>query len=76
MCDQLLSLKRRFRDSQIVIITNFVIVSSVDIKRVVCNILKRNECTNAESSEATLTVASFLFFVVFFLFIYSLFSFF
>ena len=29
-------LKRRFRDSQIVIITNFVVVSSVGIKRVVC----------------------------------------
>ena len=28
--------KRRFRDSQIVIITNFVVVSSVGVKRVVC----------------------------------------
>ena len=31
----MLSLKRRFRDSQIVIITNFVVVSSVGIKRFV-----------------------------------------
>ena len=29
-------LERRFPDSQIVIITNFVVVSSVSIKRVVC----------------------------------------
>ena len=36
MCDLLLPLKRRFHDSQIVIITNFVILSSVGIKRVVC----------------------------------------
>ena len=36
ICDYLLPLKRRFRDSEIVIITNFVVVSSVRIKRVVC----------------------------------------
>ena len=35
-CDKLLPLKRRFRDSQIVIITTIVVVSSVGIKRVVC----------------------------------------
>ena len=28
--------KQEFRDSQIVIITNFVVVSSVGVKRVVC----------------------------------------
>ena len=32
----MLPLKRRFRDSQIVIITNFVVVSSDDIKWAVC----------------------------------------
>ena len=32
----MLPLKRRFRDSQIIIITNFVVLSSVGIKRVVC----------------------------------------
>ena len=36
ICDYLLPLERRFRDSQIVIITNFVLVSSVGINRVVC----------------------------------------
>ena len=35
----MLPLKRGFRDSQIVIITNFVVVSSVGIKRVVCIII-------------------------------------
>ena len=30
-CDKLLAFKRRFRDSQIVIITNFVVVSNVGI---------------------------------------------
>ena len=34
----MLPLKRRFRDSQIAIITNFVVVSSVGIKRVDCSI--------------------------------------
>ena len=33
---KLSSLERRFRDIQIVIITNFVVVSSVGIKRVDC----------------------------------------
>ena len=43
ICDLLLPLKRMFRDSQIVIITNFVVVSSVGIKRVDCTyILPRN----------------------------------
>ena len=32
----ILPLKRRFRDSQIVITTNFVVESGVDIKKVVC----------------------------------------
>ena len=32
----MLTLKRRFTDSQMVTITNFVVVSSVGIKRVVC----------------------------------------
>ena len=32
----MLPLKQRFRDSQIVIITNFVILSSVGIQRIVC----------------------------------------
>ena len=32
----MLPLKRKFRESQIVIITNFVVILSVDIKRVVC----------------------------------------
>ena len=36
ICD-LLYLKRKCRDSQIVIITNFVVVSSVCIKMVVCH---------------------------------------
>ena len=36
ICDYLLPLKRRFCDSKIVIITNFVVVSSVGIKEVVC----------------------------------------
>ena len=35
---QLSPIERRFRDIQIVIITNFVIVSSVGIKRVDCSI--------------------------------------
>ena len=41
ICDKFLSLKQRFRDSQIVIITNFVVVSSVGIKRVVRTSTKR-----------------------------------
>ena len=41
ICDRLLPLKRRFRDSQIVIITNFVVVSNVGIKRIVCITVSR-----------------------------------
>ena len=33
ICDQLLSLNRSFHENQIFIITNFVVVSSVGIKR-------------------------------------------
>ena len=40
ICDLLLPIKRRFRDSKIVIITNFVVVSSVGINRI--------DCTNKE----------------------------
>ena len=36
MCYLLLPLKRRFHDSQIVILTYFAVVSSVGKKRVVC----------------------------------------
>ena len=36
ICDYLLPLKQKFRDSQIVIITSYVVVSSIGIKRVVC----------------------------------------
>ena len=39
---KLLPLKRRFHDSQVVIITNFVVVSSVGIKRVVCKTVLNN----------------------------------
>ena len=36
ICDKLLPFKRRFRDSQIVIITKFVVVASVGIKMDAC----------------------------------------
>ena len=36
ICDNLLPHKRRFRESQTVIIRNFVFVSSVGVKRIVC----------------------------------------
>ena len=42
ICDLLLPLKRRFPDSQIVILPNFVVVSSVGINRVVCTLTEKH----------------------------------
>ena len=39
--------KRRFRDSQIVIITTFVVVSSVGIKRVACSAIAIKQDSNS-----------------------------
>ena len=49
--------KRRFRDSQIVIITNYVVVSSVGIKRVVrilYFVIQLIECSSSVSLAGTL----------------------